>query len=123
MKTIKFMNYFNLVAGIILLWIYIRSSLLYYDHVFIVGIALTIWYNWETLKQLKGQRNRLNRLNYIIGTLTVVFGVFLILVSVAMINEGLKDRNTHITMGIFYIPLGVTTVLLSLRTLKLYRGA
>lgn len=123
MSTLKFINYFNLVVGIILIWIYVRSIPLYYDYFFMVGIAGTIWYNWETLKQLKGQRNRLNKLNYIMGILTIVFGVLLILGSIAMINEGLENKNTHVLMGIFYMPLGITTIFLSLKTLRLYRVA
>ena len=92
---IKSIAYFNLIVGTILLWTYIKTGPLYYDYYLIIGLGLTIWYNWETLKQLKGQRNSLNKLNFIIGLLTFLFGGLLLLSSLGMIRQGLGEtKNT-----------------------------
>jgi hypothetical protein len=123
MNYIKYLNYFNLVCGTILLWTYIRSSPIYFDYYLIVGFALTIWYNWETLKQLKGQTNKLNRVNWIVGLLTIAFGVLLILAGMGMIKEGLKENlnKAQISMGALYVPFGLTTIFLTLKTLKYFK--
>ena len=125
MKYIKYLNYFNLICGTVLLWAYLKSLPLYFDYYLIVGFALTIWYNWETLKQLKGQRNKLNRLNYIVGLLTILFGLFLLLAAAGMIKEGLNENSTNaqISIGALYIPFGLTTIFLTLKTLKYYKTA
>lgn len=121
MRTNKFLNYFNLTVGIILLWTYIKSARLHYDYIFIIGVILTIWYNWEMLKQLGGQKNKLNRLNYIVGFLTIAFGILLTLASIGYIKEGLNGNNLFVVRGLLEIPLGITTVLLSSRTLKYFK--
>lgn len=82
---------------------------------------MTIWYNWEMLKQLGGQKNKLNRLNYIVGFLTIAFGILLTLASIGYIKEGLNGNNLFVVRGLLEIPLGITTVLLSSRTLKYFK--
>ena len=122
MRTTKFLNYFNLIVAVVFLLVYANTIRLHYDYVFIIGLILTVWYNWETLKQIKGQRNRLNVLNYAVGILTILFGVLLTLGSIGLIKEGFQSKKVHLLMGLFYIPLGITTVLLSWRTLKYYKS-
>lgn len=61
MTTIKYINYINLIGGTILFWTYIRSGPLYYDYYLIIGLGLIIWYNWETLKQFKGQKKQIKQ--------------------------------------------------------------
>jgi hypothetical protein len=122
MKVIKFLNYFNLTVGIVLLWTYLKSIPLYFDYFFIIGLVLTIWYNWRTLKRIMGQKDSLGKVNYVIGILTILFGVVLTVGSIAMINEGLKNEKMHLMMGILYIPLGLTTILFSWNTLKYHRA-
>jgi hypothetical protein len=122
MKTIKFLNYFNLVVAIVLLWTYLKSIPLYYDYFFIVGLGFTIWYNWWTLKRIMGQKSALGKLNYIVGIVTILFGVLLTVGSIAMISEGSKNEKMHLIMGLFYIPLGLTTILFSWTTLKYHRA-
>lgn len=98
-----------------------KSIPLYYDYLFIVGLVLTIWYNWWTLKRIMGQKTALAKLNYVIGILTIFFGIVLTVGSVAMINEGLQNEKMHLIMGLLYIPLGLTTILFSWTTLKYHR--
>lgn len=95
MRYIRYVNYFNLISGIVLLWTYIGSHPLYFDYYLIVGFALTIWYNWETLKQLKGQRNKLRKTNYLVGILTILFGLLLLLGGMGMIKEGLSENSAN----------------------------
>ena len=121
MKTIKFLNYFNLVVAVVLLWTYLKSIPLYYDYFFIVGLVLTIWYNWWTLKRIMGQKSYLGKLNYIVGIVTILFGSFLTIGSIAMISEGFQNEKVHLVMGLLYIPLGLTTILFSWTTLKYHR--
>lgn len=121
MKTIKFLNYFNLIVAIVLLWTHLKSFPLFYDYFYIVGLALTIWYNWWTLKRLMGQKSLLGKLNYVIGILTIFFAVLLTIGSIAMINEGFQNKKMHLIMGLLYIPLGLTTILFSWTTLKYHR--
>jgi hypothetical protein len=121
MTTIKFINYFNLVIGIVLLGTHLISIPVFYDYSFMAGMVLIIWYNWETLKRLKGERNKLNQITFVVGVLTIVFAVGLILSSIALINEGLKNAKTQVVMGAIYIPVGLTTIFLSVNTLKLYK--
>lgn len=120
MHTLKFIIYFNLTVGFVLLWIHIKAVGLYFDYFVTVGMILTLWYNWETLKRLKGHRNGLNKLIFIIGILTVLFGVTLLVGSILMINDGLKSKTPQIAMGMVYIPLSLSTIILSLKTLRLY---
>jgi hypothetical protein len=121
MRIIKFLNYFNLIVAIILLWTYLRSFPLYYDYFLIVGLALTIWYNWWTLKRMMGQKSTFGNLNYVIGILTILFGALLTVGSIAMIKEGFENEKMHLAMGLLYIPLGLTTILFSWTTLKYHR--
>jgi len=124
MTLTKYINYFNLIAVTILFWVYLKSIPVYYDYYLITGFVLVIWYNWETLKQLMGQRNRLNRLNYFIGILTIVFAIFLITASVGMINIALvRSDNSYATLATFYIIVAITTFFLTIRTLKLYKSS
>ena len=89
----------------------------------VAGFGLTIWYNWETIKRLKGQRNNLNRVNYIIGILVILFGVFLILGAMAMIKVGFKDNSdrAEVSLGFVYISFGIATIALTLKTIRYHR--
>jgi hypothetical protein len=69
MTTIKFINYFNLVIGIVLLGTHLISIPVLYDYSFMAGMVLIIWYNWETLKRLKGERNKLNQITFVVGSI------------------------------------------------------
>src|SRR5688572_10550752 len=122
MRTTKFLNYFNLIVAVVYLLVYLNSNRLYYDYLFIIGLVLTVWYNWETLKQIRGQRNRLNTLNYGVGISTILFGILLTLGSIGLITEGFQSKKVHLLMGLLYTPLGITTVLLTWRTLKYYKS-
>ncbi len=123
MKYIKYLNYSNLICGTVLLWTYLKSFPQYLDYLLIIGFTLTIWYNWETLKQLKGQKNKLNRLNYAIGVMTIIFGLLLLLGAAGMIKDGLKENSTSakILIGSLYMSFGLVTIFLTLRTLKYYK--
>ncbi|NBW36848.1 MAG: hypothetical protein EBR30_17840 [Cytophagia bacterium] len=121
MKIIKFLNYFNLIVSIIVLWIYIKSYSLYYDYIFISGLVLTIWYNWSTLKRIMGQRIALGNLTYILGIITIFFGALLTLDSFVMIIRGVPDEKLHVAKGLLYIPLGISITLFSWLTLKYHK--
>jgi uncharacterized membrane protein len=92
------------------------------DYYLIAGLIVTIWYNWETLKQLKGIRNKLNRINYIIGILTLLFGGLLLLVSFAMIKMSMtEDNRAQLTLAALYIIMAITTIFVTIRTLNIYK--
>lgn len=99
MKTNKFLNYFNLVVAIVLLWTYLKSIPLDYDYAFIVGLVLTIWYNWWTLKRIMGQKSTLGKLNYIVGIETILFGALLTIGSIAMISARISEREDAFNQG------------------------
>lgn len=116
--------YFNLTISVVLLGTTI-SGPFSMDYYFIFGLCLTIWYNWETLKKIRGQRNGLNKLNFIIGILTLLFGGLIILAGLAMIKEELdgSGRRGQIVLGAINALLGITTILVTLKTLKIFRTA
>lgn len=68
-----------------------------------------------------GQKNSLGTFNYVIGVLTILFGVALTIGSIAMINEGFQGEKLHLIMGLSYIPLGLTIIFFSWITLKYHR--
>ena len=124
LNLMKLIIYCNLTIGVVLLGTSIKGPFSL-DYYFIIGLFLTIWYNWETLKQLSGQRNGLNKLNFVIGILTLLFGGLMTLAGLGMIEgelEGLGGRG-HVVLGAIDILFGVTTILASLKTLKIYRTA
>ena len=120
---IRYIIYFNLLCGIVLLLIYIKSPAVYYDYYYIAGGCLAIWYNWETLKQLKGQKSSFITMNFIIGLMTILFGVLLILSSLGKIKyeiENSHDKAGLLTMGIRMF-FGLTIIFLTGLTLRFYR--
>lgn len=120
---LKFICYFNLIYGGVLLWTYVITDPLYFDYYLIAGLILTLWYNWETLKQLKGLRNRLNKLNRLIGMVTILFGLLLLFSSLGMIKRGATNQITELLiLGPVYITFGITAIYLTAKTLKLYKA-
>lgn len=124
MKSSTYVAYFNVVYGIVLLWVYISRGSLYQDYFLIGGLAIVIWFSWETLTRLKGLVSKLSRVYYIVAIFTLFAGVLIIFWSFKMIDVGFErgDDKRHSLIGFFYLPLGISSLYLAIKSLRNYRS-
>lgn len=76
---IRRLTYFNLIYGIAL-FAQLGNSISFNgtgSQVTILGVIITIWYNWESLKVIKEQKKRLGKLGLTLGVLTFLFSALL----------------------------------------------
>jgi energy-coupling factor transporter transmembrane protein EcfT len=81
---IRRLTYFNLIYGIALfaqLGLPTGSSSMG-NRVIVVGVIIVTWYNWESLKVIKGQKKRLGKLGLVLGILTSLFSSLLLMANV-----------------------------------------
>lgn len=121
MKASRYVAYFNVVYGIILLWVYVSDTPIYYDYFLIVGLlVIATWFSWDTVTRLKRQVSKLSQLYFIVAILTLFAGGLIIFWGVKMIDVGLarEDDKRHSVLGFFYLPFGVSSVYLAIRMLR-----
>jgi len=121
MNAIKYLAYFNIIYSLLLIWTI--NSLYSYgiDYSKYVFTVLNIWYSWETIKQLKGIRNNLNRINLIVGILILIIGGLNILGGLAffIFKDFSTDKNFLIGL-IFLLILYIPGFAFVVATLKFY---
>jgi len=122
MRTIRFLNYFNLVVSIVLLWTHLKAPL-GNDYMFVGGLGLVIWYNWKTLRRLMGHKLSFRLVNYSVGLVSVLFSILLIVGGLAQIGAGFYRESAFLFLGPVYFLLGLTTIAFTWSTLKYHRVA
>jgi heme A synthase len=113
--------YFNLIF--IVGYFGIEFGLGSTDWILAIGLISTLWYNWETLKRLKGQPSNLNRSNILVGIIVLLFAAL-------MTAEGyhkiiIRDQMNNLTAGLLFlaatqIMLGFSNLLLTAKTINIY---
>ncbi len=120
---LKYLAYFNIIYSGLILWTSLTSNSFYQDYLSIILFGITIWYNWETLKQLKGIKNNFNKINYIIGILIIVFsGLFILGLLLMILNGYSKEQKSLMINGIIKLPLGISIFIFTIITLKYFRN-
>lgn len=112
--------YFNLVLIVGYLGIEIVVGSV--DFILAIGSMAILWYNWETLKRLKGQPSQLNKFNILIGVVVLLFAAL-------MTSEGvykiMQEQMTNplgifLPLGIVEIAIGFSNLLITAKTIRIY---
>ena len=87
------------------------------------GLAIALWYNWETLNRLKGQPSILNRINVLIGVIVLLFAAL-------MASEGFYkiiklEQASNLAAGLLFralaqIAIGFSNLLITVKTITIY---
>src|SRR5689334_3775332 len=96
------------------------------DAILIVGLISTVWYNWETLKRLKGQPSQLNKINILIGMVVLLFAAlmtangFHIIMQEQTANPFENLYSASLFHGVVQIIIGFSNLLLIAKTIRIY---
>lgn len=122
-KILKYLAYFNLIYSGLILWTGISINSFYPDYLEYLLLGLSIWYSWETIKQLKGLKNNFNKINHIIGILILVLGGLYILGLLLIFLDGyFHEKKALIIIGVLKLPLGISIFSFTIMTLRYYRN-
>jgi len=121
MTILKYLAYYNIIYSLLLIWNINLVDIYGIDYFETIFIGLTIWYSWETTKQLKGIKNKLNGINLAIGISILIIGGLSILGELVILAYIDYSNNKNflinlILLMILYIP----SFLLVITTLKLF---
>ena len=121
MNILKYLAYYNIIYSLLLIWTTNSLYSYYTDYYKYIFIGLTIWYSWETIKQLKGVRNKLNRINLIVGILILIIGGLNIIggLVILLFKEFSNNKNFIISLILLMI-LYIPTFILVITTMKFY---
>jgi hypothetical protein len=88
-----------------------------------IGLMVTLWYNWETLKRLKGLPGKFNKINILIGAAVLLF-------SALMTAEGyhkiiIRYQFSNLAEGLIFLALieiiiGFSNLLITAKTINIY---
>ena len=113
--------YFNLifVAGYFVIELILSSV----NALLASGLVIALWYNWETLKRLKGQASTLNKINILVGVVVLVFAAL-------MASEGfykiiILEQASNQVVGLLFrafaqIAIGFANLLITVKTITIY---
>lgn len=103
---IKQLTYINLVYGIIYFFQVTNTTgpTTTGDQLSALGLILTIVFNWEALKLIKGQKRKLSKFSFSIGLVTILFGGLLIIDSILRLTKVI-DLQGSIVGPLFLIGL------------------
>ncbi len=113
--------YFNLVfiVGYFVVELILNSL----NTILAIGLVIALWYNWETLKRLNGQRSILNKFNILIGVIVLLFAAL-------VASEGFNkiiiiDQVSNPDTGLLFralaqIAIGFSNLLITVKTITIY---
>ena len=113
--------YFNLAS--IVGYFGFEFSLVSVNPVLSIGSISILWYNWETLKRLKGQHSKLNRINVIIGLAVLLFAALMTAEGFykIIIHDQAHDFATGlILLALVEITIGFSNLLITAKTINIY---
>jgi len=116
--------YFNIV--LIVGYFGIKSFHNPIDSISVIGSIATLWYNWETIKRLKGQPSQLNKANILIGFVVLSFAAviaangFYSIMQAPSINPFENLYSVSLFLGMVQIIIGFSNLLLTAKTINIY---
>jgi hypothetical protein len=113
--------YFNIV--LIVGYFGFEFSLGSVNPVLSIGLVTTLWYNWETLKRLKGQPSKFNRINVLIGLAVLMFAALTAAEGFykIIIQQQVSYRvNEFLILGFVQIIIGFSNLLITAKTINIY---
>jgi hypothetical protein len=113
--------YFNLVF--IVGYFGIEISHKPYNFILAIGSVAILWYNWETIKRLKGQPSQLNRINVIIGIVVLLFAALTTaegFYKIIILKQGSDKANELIILGLAQIIIGFSNLLITAKTINIF---
>ena len=88
-----------------------------------IGLIITLWYNWETLKRLKGLPSKFNKINILTGLVVLLF-------SALMTAEGyhkiiIRYQFSNLAEGLIFLAIieiiiGFSNLLITAKTINIY---
>src|SRR5215831_10206671 len=88
------------------------------DPILAIGSIATLWYNWETIKRLKGQPSQLNKVNILIGVVVLLFSAvvaangFYTIMQAQTTNYFENLYSASLFLGIVQIIIGFSNLLI-----------
>jgi len=112
--------YFNLVLIVGYFGIEIVDGSV--NFILAIGSVAILWYNWETIKKLKGQPSQLNKINILIGLIVLSFAA---LTTSDGFYKIMQEQTTNpygmfLSLGIVEIAIGFSNLLLTAKTIRIY---
>jgi hypothetical protein len=122
---IRRLTYFNLIYGIAL-FAQLGNSISFNgtsSQVTILGVIITIWYNWESLKVIKEQKKRLGKLGLTLGVLTFLFSALLFISNLFRMQRSVNIEDMRwaiLLLSILEIIFTITVMIQVIWTVKKY---
>lgn len=122
---IRRLTYFNLIYGIAL-FAQLGNSISFNgtgSQVTILGVIITIWYNWESLKVIKEQKKRLGKLGLTLGVLTFLFSALLFVSNLFRMQRSVNIEDMRwaiLLLSILEIIFTITVMIQVICTVKKY---
>ncbi|HEV8512325.1 MAG TPA: hypothetical protein VGQ59_03580 [Cyclobacteriaceae bacterium] len=112
--------YFNLVLTVGYFGIEIVVGSV--NFILAIGSIAILWYNWETIKRLKGQPSQLNKVNILFGVAVLLFSALLTAEGFYKIiqNQATELAMTVLLLGLVQIAIGFGNLLLTAKTIRIY---
>jgi len=113
--------YFNLVS--IVGYFGFEFSLVSVNPVLSIGLISTLWYNWETLRRLKGLPSKLNRINVLIGVAVLLFAALMTaegFYKIIIHNQANDFAIGLILLALVEIIIGFSNLLITAKTINIY---
>jgi len=114
-KVFKKIGELNIAFSLLFVWLNLIAPFGFVINLFFL---CSIWYHWQT-NLLINQRNSQKSINYILGNLNVLFGLFLIINALFKIIKNSVNNGVILLNGLSVI-LGISILIFSFYTRNLH---
>jgi hypothetical protein len=114
------LGYFNLALIVCYFGIEIVEGSI--SFILTIGSMSILWYNWETIKRLKGQPSQFNRINIIVGIVVLSFAALTTAEGFYKIMQEQMSNSFGkiLSLGLVEIAIGFSNLLLTAKTIRIY---
>src|SRR6185295_10202570 len=87
-----------------------------------IGSIAILWYNWETIKRLKGQPSQLNKINILVGIIVLLFAALVASEGFykIILEQTTNPPNIFLSLVLVQIAVGFLNLLLTAKTIRIY---
>jgi hypothetical protein len=120
---LKRIAYFNILGALVYISALLSSPDIFPNKIFPIGLLLTIYYNWTSIKRLMQLPIKWKKSVIAIGMVVLLFGILLLMDGLykLIVGSAIDDfARVIVCIALMHVVLGTTVILQVVKSIRLY---